>query len=284
MLNRYKELTDVKYGNAGIRYLCNTRPSLGEPAFLPHWHERMELMYVEKGAIDLYLDEVLMVLREGQLGIIPPEVLHGGICREAPTKFHTFMFEVERFQNGTGASEEWLRPLAQRELQFPGVLDTISAVEAARQLIVLMRDPNRQPLVAVGQLYILLGELCRVGTLGNRVTTAPEESFRSILAYIDAHYTEPLSVREISRVFSYNETYFCRLFKKKTGLTVLEYIRILRLDLAKKLLKSEKYEIRDIAWKCGFPDESYFSRAFKAHTGKTPREFRNNSDKDRFFA
>lgn len=274
MLDQYKELRAVRYGESGISCLHDIRPSLNDPAFLPHWHERMELLLLEKGRIDLYLDEVPTALCEGQLGIVPLQVLHGGICRETGTVFHAIMFEADRFQNGTDSSKEWLIPLAEGRLQFPAVLNAPLAVEAATRVVELMKDPGALPMTAMGQLYILLGELCRTSTPGNRVCTAAEESLRSVLDYIEAHYTEPLTVRDISWEFSYNETYFCRRFKRATGLTVMEYIRILRLELGEKLLKSEKCEIRDIAWRCGYSDESYFSRAFKVHTGKTPREFR----------
>lgn len=283
MLDQYKELSAVPYGESGIRCLYGVRPTVKEPAFLPHWHDRMELILVERGSIEFYLDEVPSVLGAGELGIIPPQVLHGGICREPETLYHTLMFEVERFENGTGASEKWLRSLAQGKLSFPDVTGHPEAVERAHCLAECLHDPEGSALEAVGLLYILLGTLCRLSTPCSRTAPARTESLRSVLDYIDVHFSEPLTVRDIARAFSYNETYFCRRFKKATGLTVMEYIRILRLEQAEKLLKTENCEIRDIAWRCGFPDESYFSRAFKAHYGRTPREFRKNNEKSKFY-
>lgn len=274
MLNKHKELAVVRYGDTGIKCLYGQSPMMNNSAFWTHWHERMELLLLESGRIELHLDEKTMMLEAGQLGVFPPEMLHGGICRGEGTVFHTIMFEVERFHNGTGASEKWLKPLAQRQLLFPGVVEDPAAVKAAEALVALLKDPDASSLAAVGQLYVLLGELCRFSTPGSRIPSAAEESLRSVLDYIQEHYTQQLTVGEISKAFSYNETYFCRRFKKATGLTVMEYIRILRLELAEKLLKTEKCEIRDIAWRCGFPDESYFSRAFKAHSGMTPSAFR----------
>ena len=274
MLNRNKELKAVHYGESGISCRYAMGPRWMEPAFLPHWHERMELILVEKGQLELYLDQVPTTLPSGCLGVIPPQVLHGGICREEGTVFHALMFEVERFQNGTGASEKWLSPLAERKLRFPAVVDDPETVALARRLVEMMMHPETSSLEAVGQLYILLGVLCRTSVPGSRIPSAKEESMRDVLDYIDRHFAEPLTGRELSRLFSYNETHFCRRFKKATGLTLMEYIRILRLEQAEALLKTEQAEIREIAWRCGFRDESYFSRAFKEFNGKTPREFR----------
>ena len=253
------------------------RPKWMEPAFLPHWHERMELILVEKGRIDLYLDQVPTPLCSGCLGVIPPQVLHGGICREEGTVFHVLMFEVERFHNGTGASEKWLNPLAQNKLRFPAVVEARETVELAQRLVDMMIHPEASSLEAVGQLYVLLGALCRISVPGSRISSPKEESMREVLDYIGRHFTEQLTVRDISRLFSYNETHFCRRFKKATGLTLMEYIRILRLEQAEVLLKTEEGEIREIAWRCGFRDESYFSRVFKEFNGKTPREFRKTN-------
>lgn len=274
MLDRNKELKSVHYGESGISCRYAMRPRWMEPAFLPHWHERMELILVEKGKIEFYLDQVPTSLCSGCLGVIPPQVLHGGICREEGTVFHVLMFEVERFQNGTGASEKWLSPLADNKLRFPAVVDDPETVALARRLVEMMTHPETSSLEAVGQLYILLGALCRASVPGSRIPAAKKESMRDVLDYIEKHFAEPLTVREISHLFSYNETHFCRRFKKTTGLTLMEYIRILRLEQAETLLNTEQAEIREIAWRCGFHDESYFSRAFKEFNGKSPREFR----------
>lgn len=283
MLDQYKELGTVRYGESGIRCLYGIKAAKKEPAFLPHWHDRMELLVVEQGSIELYLDEIPTTLGPGQLGIVPPHVLHGGICQETDTVFHALMFEVERFENGTGASEKWLRSLIQGKLRFPNVTDNRKAVEQAQSLAEYLHRPEGSGLEAVGQLYMLLGSLCHLSTPVSRTAPARTESLRSVLDYMDAHFTEPLTVRDISREFSYNETYFCRRFKKATGLTVMEYIRILRLELAEKLLRTETCEIRDIAWRCGFSDESYFSRAFRLYSGNTPGEYRRKNKKSKFY-
>ena len=277
MLDQFKERGLYTCGDSGIRYLQFLSKIPDAVCILPHWHDVMELLYLVSGRMKIYVNEVPMELLPGQLAVFPPQTLHGALCGAPNSLYHAFLFDVERFYNGTGASEKWLKPLRQGKLSFPGVVSDPQVTEAARQLVVLKEAGERDSMQAVGQLYILLDGLFRLSTPGSRVPSPGEESLRSVLEYIDAHYTEDLTVRRISREFSYNETYFCRRFKKVTGLTITEYIRILRLELAQKLLKTEKCEIRDIAWRCGFPDESYFSRAFRLHTGMTPRQFRKQT-------
>ena len=67
-----------------------------------------------------------------------------------------------------------------------------------------------------------------------------------------------------------------RKFREQTGLTHTEYLARLRVDHAKQLLEQKKLlnlSIGDIAGMCGYYDERYFSRVFRAKTGMSPREY-----------
>jgi len=59
-----------------------------------------------------------------------------------------------------------------------------------------------------------------------------------------------------------------------TGITTMNYIRILRLELAQKMLEETPESISNISLKCGFSDTHYFSNCFKKHFGISPSEFR----------
>jgi two-component system, response regulator YesN len=68
--------------------------------------------------------------------------------------------------------------------------------------------------------------------------------------------------------------YFSDCFKRTTGATYNDYMRLLRMDQAKRLLAHTELTVQEIAAKCGFADESYFRKLFRQETGSSPKAYR----------
>ena len=97
-----------------------------------------------------------------------------------------------------------------------------------------------------------------------------------ILEWIRAHYRQFISVAEISEEFNYNKEYLSRLFKRKIGVGLQEYIHRQKIAKAKELLLSpESDSVQDIAYFIGFRDCKYFMRLFKRYEQMTPTQYRN---------
>ena len=91
--------------------------------------------------------------------------------------------------------------------------------------------------------------------------------------YIDSHLAEELSVRDLATQCYVSADHLTRLFKKKYGMTVSEYIQEKRIRLAGELLQREDLTISMVANTVGFGNYSYFTEQFKKHYGMTPREY-----------
>ena len=92
--------------------------------------------------------------------------------------------------------------------------------------------------------------------------------------YIHEHIDSDLSLNTLSQTVYLNSTYFSRLFKNATGVTLTEYLLQARIDAAKKLLLKPGKKIQDIALAVGIDSPTYFARIFKKATGYTPQEYR----------
>jgi AraC-like DNA-binding protein len=69
---------------------------------------------------------------------------------------------------------------------------------------------------------------------------------------------------------------FCRNFRKRTGMSFIEYLHSVRINNAKKLLQQSRLYVDDISYECGFNTVSFFNRKFKESTGMTPCQYRRN--------
>ncbi len=105
---------------------------------------------------------------------------------------------------------------------------------------------------------------------------AGRETLHNLKDYLDMHYTEKLSLDDLSARFFINKFYLTRVFKEQFGLSVNNYIIGKRITNAKELLRFSDMSIEEIAGECGFSDANYFSRIFKKIEGITPGAFRHN--------
>ena len=97
----------------------------------------------------------------------------------------------------------------------------------------------------------------------------------TIRRYIGENYMRPqLSGPEIAGAVFLTPSYISGLFRKSTGMTIGQYIAMVRTDHAKLLLRDPRYRFYQIAELCGYSEENYFARAFRKQTGLTPSEFR----------
>lgn len=127
---------------------------------------------------------------------------------------------------------------------------------------------------AIQSSYItrILGEF--FNNPGNEISDK-NSIITKVINYIEENYDQDISVSELSQIAGLSDYYFSRLFKKQTGFTLHEYIIKTRIVSAKILLKSTNMSLREVAFQCGFTNESSFSNTFKKITDLTPGAFRS---------
>jgi YesN/AraC family two-component response regulator len=95
--------------------------------------------------------------------------------------------------------------------------------------------------------------------------------------YIKLMYADRIDVDTLSMVAHVSKSYLCRLFKKETGSTIVDFINRCRIDEAKRLLLVNAGDLSQIALSVGFDDAKYFSRVFKKLEGVAPSSFRDRT-------
>ena len=96
-------------------------------------------------------------------------------------------------------------------------------------------------------------------------------------AYIEQHQTEEISLGDVARTVNMSVFYFCKVFRKVTGVTFVEYLARLRVENTKKLLLDPHTRISEAAFASGFQSLSQFNRVFLRMTGEAPTSYRDRA-------
>ncbi|MDE7218527.1 MAG: response regulator [Oscillospiraceae bacterium] len=104
-----------------------------------------------------------------------------------------------------------------------------------------------------------------------------KQKIRQAVQYIQQNFRQPLNMAQVSNHVSMNYSLFSLLFKQYTGSNFVSYMQKLRLDEAKRLLKTTDWLVNEIGRRAGFADEKRFLKVFKASVGLSPTEYRKSA-------
>lgn len=113
-----------------------------------------------------------------------------------------------------------------------------------------------------------------ISHISNTIQSAPSNSVRLALKYIEENYAENLSLEHVGEYVGLNASYFSTLFKKETNKNFLEYLTEVRIAKAKYLLANTNDTILSIASQVGYQDVKHFSKLFKKYAMLKPTEYR----------
>jgi AraC-like DNA-binding protein/ligand-binding sensor protein len=134
---------------------------------------------------------------------------------------------------------------------------------------------------AVIRLLEIFGQ--QLSAAANRMTLQDTEAeppmIRRAKAYIAGHCGDPVGLDEMARTMHVSTFYFCKMFKKATGLTFTDYLGRVRVEKAKNLLLNPHLRVSEIAYTVGFQSLTHFNRVFRKLTDESPTDFRENLKK-----
>src|SRR5438034_5178217 len=92
--------------------------------------------------------------------------------------------------------------------------------------------------------------------------------------FIEDHQAEQLSLGRIAQVANISRHYFCKMFKKATGMNFIDYLSRVRVEKSKTLLLNPNSRVSEVAFACGFQSMTNFNREFKRIVRRSPTQFR----------
>ena len=119
-----------------------------------------------------------------------------------------------------------------------------------------------------------------ISALANEIVVQEDEAespmIRRARAYILANQADPIDLDKVAQAMHVSTFYFCKMFKKATGLTFTDYLSRVRVEKAKTLLLNPHLRISEIAYDVGFQSLTHFNRMFRKIVGESPTAYRES--------
>jgi AraC-like DNA-binding protein len=180
-------------------------------------------------------------------------LLSGQIFRREPTERD---FQLVLKMLGEPPSTDWVKRT--RKAYFETPVLTAERFHAATQLLEVFAQ------------YL--------ADVASRQAIASAESdpqpVASAKAFVRSHVEEPITLGQVVKHVNVSRFYFCKLFKKATGITLTEYVARVRIERAKTLLSDPHSRISEVVFASGFGSIPRFNTVFKRFVGMPPTEYR----------
>ncbi|MBB6429153.1 AraC family transcriptional regulator [Algisphaera agarilytica] len=273
-----------------------------------HRHEFFEIIFVAEGTLHNRLADMEMSLEAGDILILKPFIQHqletwspkaaprAYSCSFLPRAIDSSVSGLEEIVTSKSPNYYFFNamlPLAEEDVSAVRLSVPQDSIELLEQLFIQLADLATHDDVAstAKSKCVFLNLLLGISDHSSTQKESVESSQRSIkvaatrhragllkaLAYIHEHLAEPITLEEVAEVANVSVSYFSLLIKQYTGMSFVNYLTSLRMDLAKSLMRSTSDSMLDICFKVGYSDYSNFSKRFKAVTGHSPRDYRRQA-------
>lgn len=243
--------------------------------FPAHWHEYVEILYLIRGQFSAIVQATEYQLNEGDLIIINSGDLH-------MTRSNTCTYLL--LQISASQMRQYLPDFD--TMRFDTIIPCLEQPAPLRALLSEMNEIRQNPsdsyqLLFTSRLYEFLYHLCRSYShqIPSASLTGSQRDLQRVthvMNWVKVHYPEPLSLETAADSLALSKEYFCRLFKKYTGQTFLEYLNDVRTMHLYEDLQNSDETITVLMEKNGLSNYKIFMRTFKKLYGSTPQKMRSN--------
>lgn len=284
-------LITMDYFQAGQKHYHIYQISGSITAEQPHSHDYYQVCYVVKGQITHTQQDQLVPLGQGDIFIIPPGISHSIHFASQRTQIYSLSFDEQLFSPGFSQSHayQFLLKLQQANVDHSLRLRLVPNEEQRKTIVgileCLLREQQaqwpRQLTAAASLTSALLCVLaqCYYQQPQNQQAYKELNEGRRVMedciSYIEGHYWEPISQRDLLRIFGLSRSAFCAMFPQCTGMSLKQYVNQKRIHRAQTMIREQpELSLQQIAGAVGYGEASTFYRNFIQITGITPSEYR----------
>lgn len=261
--------------------------SSATPKTLPHFHDDMELLHITEGKVYFQINQVKLLLKEGDCLII--NAGHSHSCdpiSDIECAYNCIVFKPEILSGNSYIQQEYISSVT-GDPNFTYLLlseKTFFAKQVASTIDQIVElsysDQPAYELEQIGKLHIFFSGLYSFHKhFGNQFIQAEQvadETLKSMITFMKVHYADKLSLDTIAAAGHVSRSKCCRIFKEYSKQTPMATLNFYRLEISRNLLRNTDETISTISKSCGFPNQSYYNKVFLETYHCTPKEFRNS--------
>lgn len=265
------------------------RISVHEYSSLLHWHKYLEILYILEGRVHVHVNGQDFIADSGTLFFINTKEEHfTDFINSEKHKILCIQFDAEILYTlgGIGHEIKYISALLNHRIKYPVYLDVRQETDILSILHELLTEGEEKKIgyemILKADFYKLIVWYYRKAEKFSRKEIAEgikafendEERLKIIFQFVSQNYMYPITTADAANYMYLSYPYFCKMFKKRMGITFMEYLNKVRMVEAKKMLMNTNLSIRDIALGTGYKDQNYFSRLFRNMFDITPSRYR----------
>lgn len=249
-------------------------------------HDFWEMVYVDKGTVEIKRDDERIVLGQGEIVFHKPNEFHAIRAVDSSPNFLVVSFVCD--SPAMVYLEKYHTTL---DKTLKGFISSVIRESEGTYIIpkndteLKKLDKKEQALIGGEQLIktyleqLLIFLVRNITGCGGSGVFPSKESMESYIVvdikkYIDEGVEKNIRVSDICREFGYSKSYISKIFSQQTGETLAGYGIRKKIDCAKTLIREGELNFAQISARLNFDNPQYFSRVFKRVTGMTPSEFK----------
>lgn len=254
-----------------------------ERSEMHHNHSSSEILFVEEGSADYYVDGKKYHLEQGDIMVIGGQEHHRWRLLECPFLRYGLSVKPSYYESlnlGEDLKKVFLTPtqtVYQKHYKhvdpeiFSHIIELLQQLYGEQAIHKPFRSMIERTLIT--QIAILL---FRVFGLERRESELSMMNLRmiDIKEYIDLHFRENLNLQMLSELFYLHPATISKEFNKYFGKTIIKYINSVRVCEAASLLENTNESVTSISAKCGYDSVNTFLRQFKLIMETTPLQYR----------
>lgn len=242
-----------------------------------HNHSDFEIIHVKSGCGVLQINDQKYRIEAGDLVCINPMEVHALTVEQSIPFSHACIC----FDCGLILDEKLAEDLKKEDIRINHLIkkQDMGCGELAKLVMQIVKcDEENGPYMKMeitSYVSLLFAQLMKYEYVNHSKKDSKGAVFCArVLQYISEHYKEQITSGEAAQALSYNQSYFCRTFRKNFNACFSEYLNRYRVTVARIMMEEGGRSIAQIASACGFMTPAHFSLCFKKYVGLLPSEYK----------